>query len=62
MMCPHCKALDKTVVIDKRNTGCAIRRRRKCLECGKRFTTYENTDVFLSRVDYGIFEKMAKTD
>ncbi len=42
MKCPECGyAEDK--VVDSRTTkeGEAIRRRRECLDCGKRFTTYE---------------------
>ncbi|MDR3307525.1 MAG: transcriptional regulator NrdR [Coriobacteriales bacterium] len=42
MRCVSCGALDSKV-IDSRPTedGLSIRRRRECLECGKRFTTYE---------------------
>ena len=42
MRCPHCNYKDDKVV-DSRATaeGSAIRRRRECLVCGKRFTTYE---------------------
>jgi transcriptional repressor NrdR len=42
MFCPYCKT-SKTKVIDKRNTeeNKAIRRRRICLKCNERFTTYE---------------------
>lgn len=42
MLCPKCKS-SKTKVIDKRNTeeDKAIRRRRECLKCKNRFTTYE---------------------
>ncbi len=42
MRCPHCDYLEDKVV-DSRVTkeGAAIRRRRECLKCGKRFTTYE---------------------
>jgi transcriptional repressor NrdR len=42
MKCPYCGALDDKVVdsrSSKENT--AIRRRRECLECERRFTTYE---------------------
>jgi len=46
MRCPRCKALD-TKVIDSRiiEDGFAIRRRRECLSCGYRFTTYERVDI-----------------
>lgn len=42
MFCPYCKS-PKIRVIDKRNTdgNKAIRRRRICLKCNERFTTYE---------------------
>ena len=42
MICPFCSDT-KTRVVDKRETskGTVTRRRRECLECGKRFTTYE---------------------
>ena len=42
MKCPFC-GYDESKVIDSRPTdeGERIRRRRECLECGKRFTTYE---------------------
>lgn len=38
---------DESKVIDSRSTeeGEAIRRRRECLQCGKRFTTYEKVEV-----------------
>lgn len=41
MKCPHC-GHDSHRVIDTRNTGDAIRRRRQCEQCGQRFTTYEH--------------------
>ncbi len=42
MRCPFCKE-DRDKVIDSRSSdaGRVIRRRRQCLECKKRFTTYE---------------------
>ena len=44
MRCPFCKE-DRDKVIDSRSSDGAriIRRRRQCLACGKRFTTYEKT-------------------
>jgi transcriptional repressor NrdR len=41
MRCPHCNG-DSHKVIDTRDTGDAIRRRRQCEVCGQRFTTYEH--------------------
>ena len=45
MKCPFC-AHDKDKVVDSRESqaGDAIRRRRECLECGRRFTSYERID------------------
>ncbi|MDD3926333.1 MAG: transcriptional regulator NrdR [bacterium] len=45
MKCPFCQHLESKVS-DSRlvDDGDAIRRRRECLECGKRFTTYERLD------------------
>lgn len=40
MMCPKCSSLE-TGVTDSRPVESAIRRRRRCCECGERFTTYE---------------------
>ena len=45
MKCPFCATLDSKVV-DSRpaNDGTSIRRRRECLSCQKRFTTYETVE------------------
>ena len=40
LKCPKCKK-GNTVVIDSRDNGEQIRRRRKCLKCSYRHTTYE---------------------
>ena len=45
MKCPYCSSF-KTMVIDKRLASEDInRRRRECLKCGKRFTTYERPEI-----------------
>ncbi len=46
MRCPSCDGADNRVV-DTRTSrgGRAVRRRRECLECGERFTTYEYVEV-----------------
>lgn len=46
MLCPYCET-DDDKVVDSRATdgGRAIRRRRQCLKCGKRFTTYEHVEA-----------------
>lgn len=44
VICPYCKyAEDK--VVDSRSSGHSIRRRRECLSCGRRFTTYEYVEM-----------------
>jgi transcriptional repressor NrdR len=45
MRCPYCSA-DDDKVVDSRpaDEGAAVRRRRECLACSRRFTTYERVD------------------
>lgn len=45
MKCPYCGEIDNKV-IDSRpgKDGDAIRRRRECIVCGRRFTTYEHIE------------------
>ncbi len=47
MKCPFCGELDATKVVESRPTedGCRIRRRRECLRCKERFTTYETVET-----------------
>ena len=51
MKCPFCNSVD-TQVIDSRvsEAGDSIRRRRRCMACQKRFTTYENVELRLPQV------------
>jgi len=51
MKCPFCKS-DETQVIDSRESddGDTIRRRRKCVSCSKRFTTYEMVELRMPQV------------
>src|SRR3989344_6584911 len=42
MKCPYCAG--RTKVTDKRDSPEGIRRRRECLKCEKRFTTYEKVE------------------
>jgi transcriptional repressor NrdR len=51
MHCPFCQA-DDTKVIDSRLVaeGGQVRRRRECLSCHERFTTYEIAELLLPRV------------
>ena len=59
MECPYCNHIE-TKVTDSRDTGTyTIRRRRECLKCNKRFTTYEYielTPVYIRKKD-GRLEK-----
>jgi transcriptional repressor NrdR len=45
MKCPYCR-VDNDRVIDSRSSqdGLAIRRRRECVHCNRRFTTYERPE------------------
>jgi len=51
MKCPFCGA-DETAVADTRinDDGDVVRRRRRCLKCDKRFTTYEHAELRMPRV------------
>lgn len=51
MHCPFCAAVD-TKVIDSRlvSDGSQVRRRRQCLDCNERFTTFEVAELVLPRV------------
>ncbi len=44
MRCPYCGS-DDIKVLETRESGGTIRRRRECLSCGKRFTTYERIET-----------------
>lgn len=51
MFCPFCHAQDTKVVDSRLNEdGAQVRRRRECLECSERFTTYETAELILPRV------------
>jgi transcriptional repressor NrdR len=43
MHCPKCGD-DESKVIESRDTGDSVRRRRECLKCGNRYTTYERLE------------------
>ncbi|GAB2887723.1 transcriptional regulator NrdR [Microbulbifer echini] len=51
MHCPFCSA-EETKVVDSRLVaeGDQVRRRRECLECHERFTTFETAELLLPRV------------
>ena len=68
MECPHCGSLSSKVV-DSRLTSdrVSIRRRRKCLACWERFTTYESTEermlpiLIRKKARYGATKASLKT-
>jgi len=47
MRCPYCLR-ENTAVVDKRDVEDSTRRRRECLSCKKRFTTYEKPEIQLT--------------
>ena len=51
MRCPFCGDMD-TKVIDSRlaNDGDMVRRRRECVACAERFTTYESAELVMPRL------------
>ncbi len=51
MRCPFCSA-PETKVIDSRlsNEGDSVRRRRECLTCSERFTTFETAELVMPRI------------
>jgi len=51
MKCPYCTKIDNKV-IDSRlaSEGMQVRRRRECIDCGDRFTTYESAELVMPRI------------
>lgn len=51
MYCPFCHAID-TKVIDSRLVaeGAQVRRRRQCIECQERFTTFETAELIIPMI------------
>lgn len=51
MQCPYCRHTE-TRVVDKRDSDdeSVSRRRRECVNCGKRFTTYERIEILSVKV------------
>ena len=51
MHCPFCN-FEETKVIDSRlaSEGQQIRRRRECLKCSERFTTFESAELVMPRI------------
>src|SRR5690348_17882961 len=59
MKCPFCAYLEDKVVDSRESReGDAIRRRRECLECGRRFTSYERID----EIPYMVVKKDGKRE
>ncbi len=59
MRCPFCGHLeDKVVDSREAKDGDSIRRRRECLECGRRFTSYERID----EIPYMVVKKDGKRE
>ena len=44
MLCPFCQKGETKVVDSRGSQEYVIRRRRECLDCGRRFTTYEKIE------------------
>jgi transcriptional repressor NrdR len=44
MLCPFCREGETKVIDSRGSEEFVIRRRRKCLKCGRRFTTYEKLE------------------
>ena len=65
MICPRCNS-KKTYVIDSRYSNAikGARRRRRCEDCGFRFTTYEvlNLAEFEKDIEQRIVERIIHTD
>ncbi|MEI6863198.1 MAG: ATP cone domain-containing protein, partial [Candidatus Omnitrophota bacterium] len=54
MRCPYCGNKNDSVIDSRASTnGSSVRRRRKCLKCRKRFTTYE----YVERVPLMVVKK-----
>ena len=54
MKCPNCGETDSKVIDSRPTENSSIRRRRECVKCGKRFTTYEiieTVPVFVIKKD-----------
>ena len=59
MRCPFCSHLeDKVVDSREAKNGDSIRRRRECLQCGRRFTSYERID----EIPYMVVKKDGKRE
>ena len=58
MVCPYCRS-EKLKVVDKRESSeSSVRRRRRCEDCKKRFTTYER----IERVTLNVLKRNGKVE
>lgn len=53
MHCPFCSAADTRVVDSRLSNQDTVRRRRECVSCSERFTTYEKAELNMPRVIKG---------
>ncbi|MDH5518828.1 MAG: transcriptional regulator NrdR [Gammaproteobacteria bacterium] len=53
MHCPFCSAADTKVVDSRLSNQDTVRRRRECVSCNERFTTYEKAELNMPRVIKG---------
>lgn len=59
MKCPYCQSFNHSVLESRESEdGMALRRRRACNDCGKRFTTYERVEG----VDIKVIKKNGKVE
>src|SRR5215471_11037083 len=63
MRCPFCKR-DDSKVLDSRESaeGTVTRRRRECLSCHKRFTTYERVEELISGLQKAVEKRPVSMD
>ena len=51
MHCPFCRTDDTKVIVSRlASEGTQVRRRRECLACGERFTTFESAELVMPRI------------
>ena len=64
MQCPTCQNTDSRVLESRAaDTGKSVRRRRECLNCSFRFTTYERVEtmpILLMELNQELFKKRIK--
>lgn len=58
MKCPYCDCQDTRVIDSRDSADASVRRRRQCVACGKRFTTYERWE----RPDLRVVKRDGRTE